>query len=142
VFASGLPSAPHAGFLANQDFVWGVGLILSGAFVASAIIRCGPTAMRTTMLEGSVADWDPGRPWEWLIGRLVPLQAVVLLGWWLYQAAAVYAPATSYNPSEPYSVMTCLVQWGAALILFVALNRHMARRTLGRAGSLRSKRPD
>jgi NSS family neurotransmitter:Na+ symporter len=141
-FAFGLPSALHVGFLANQDFVWGVGLIISGAFVAFAIIRYGPTAMRTTMLEGSAADWDPGRPWEWLIGWLVPLQAVVLLGWWLYQAAAVYAPDTWYNPFEPYSVMTCLVQWGAALILFAALNRRMVRRTLGRAGMRRSTRLD
>jgi NSS family neurotransmitter:Na+ symporter len=134
-FVLGMPSALYVGFLANQDFVWGVGLIISGAFVAFAIIRYGPSVMRTTMLEGSVADWDPGRPWTWLIGVVVPLQAVVLLGWWLYQAAAVYAPDTWYNPLEPYSVMTCLAQWGLALIVFIALNRRMARRTLRAQGT-------
>ncbi len=140
-FVLGLPSALSVEFLANQDFVWGVAPIISGGFVALAVVRYGAARMRRDMLEGtgvegSVADWDPGRVWEVLIGRVVPALAAVLLAWWLYQAAALYAPETWYDPFEPYSVMTCLVQWGAVLALCVGANRWLAQRTLrGRPGA-------
>ncbi len=131
-FLLGLPSALSVEFLASQDFVWAVGLVISGAFVAFAVVRYGPARIRTGMLKGSFADWDPGRMWEVLIGVLVPVQAVALLGWWLWQSATVYAPETWYDPFVAYSVMNCLVQWGLALVVFLALNRWMVRRTLGR----------
>lgn len=132
-FLLGMPSALNLTIFANQDFVWGVGLIISGALVAGAVLRFGTDRLRQDMLEGAGADLDPGRVWEVLIGRVVPLLAVVLLGWWLYQAAAVYAPETWYDPLDPFSVMTCLVQWGAVLAILITLNGWMARRTLHRA---------
>ncbi len=129
-FLLGLPSALSVEFLASQDFVWAVGLVISGSFVAFAVIRYGPSRLRADMLKGSFADWDPGRTWELLIGVLVPVQAVALLGWWLWLSATVYAPETWYNPFVPYSVMNCLVQWGVVLAIFLMANRWMARRTL------------
>lgn len=129
-FVLGVPSAVNLTFFANQDFVWGVALMLSGAFVAVAVVRYGPQRLRAAMRRGSLADWNAGRGWDLLIGVVVPVQAVALLGWWLWLSATVYAPETWYNPFEPYSVMTCLVQWGAALALFLTLNAWLSRRTL------------
>src|SRR5690606_5531732 len=40
-FVLGIPSALSLNFLGNQDFVWGVALMISGAFVAFAVIRYG-----------------------------------------------------------------------------------------------------
>ena len=73
-------------------------------------------------------DWNVTRGWDVLITVLVPLQAVVLLGWWLYQSATVYAPESWYDPFDYYSVMTCLAQWGTALVVLVMLNRFMVGR--------------
>ncbi len=131
-FVLGLPSALSTTVLANQDFVWGVALIISGAFVAFAVIRYGAARFRTEAIAQVPGDIDPGLLWQRLVGGAVPLQAVVLLSWWLYQAAAVYTDQW-YNPLEPYSIATCLVQWGLALVLVVALNRWLAARTLGPA---------
>jgi NSS family neurotransmitter:Na+ symporter len=130
-FVLGLPSAFNLNVLANQDFVWGVGLLLSGAFVAFAVIRYGVRKFRADAIVQARGDVDPGRGWDTLVGAIVPIQAVILLGWWLYQSAAVYAPDTWYDPFQPYSVMTCLLQWGLVLVVFVALNRRLTRRTLG-----------
>ncbi len=129
-FVLGLPSALSLDVLSNQDFVWGVGLMISGAFVAIAIIRYGVTRFRSIAVEGSPGDWRAGRRWDVLIGLLVPLQAAILLMWWLYQSAALYAPDSWYDPFEPFSVMTCLVQWGVALLALVFLNRWLVVRTL------------
>ncbi len=132
-FLFGLPSALHTGFLGNQDFVWGVALMISGAMVSFALIRHGVSSFRTSVVDATPGDWRAGRGWEILVSVVVPALAVVLLGWWLYQAAAVYAPDSWYDPFDPYSVMTCLVQWGAAAGLLYALNRRMAYPTLRHA---------
>ncbi len=127
-FAFGIPSAINLDFLGNQDFVWGVALMISGAFVAFAVIRYGAAKFRHEVIDGLPGDWNVTRGWDVLITVLVPLQAVVLLGWWLYQSATVYAPDSWYNPFDYYSVMTCLAQWGTAIVVLVMLNRIMVDR--------------
>lgn len=130
-FLLGLPSAVNLNFFGNQDFVWGVALIISGAFVAFAVIRYGARRFRTDVISGGEGDWDAGRGWDRVVTYLVPIQAIVLLTWWLYLSATAYAPETWFDPFDPYSVMTCLVQWGAAAGLFILLNNWFVRRTLG-----------
>jgi len=129
-FILGVPSAMHLGFLGNQDFVWGVALMISGAFVAAAVMRFGPERFIREVISVTDNDWQVGPIWEHLIKYAVPLQATILLVWWLYLSASTYAPETWYNPFEPYSVMTCLVQWGLAMTLFVVLNQWIVRRNV------------
>ncbi len=125
----GVPSALYLGFLGNQDFVWGVALMISGVFVAFAVSRYGVDRFRAEAISGIPGDWDVGVVWKSLIRYIVPIQAIVLLVWWLYLAATVYAPDTWFDPTDPYSVMTCLVQWGGALAVFIVLNKVMVART-------------
>lgn len=129
-FLLGIPSAIHLGFFENQDFVWGVALMISGAFVAFAVIRYGAARFRTEVIDGLPNDWNAGRPWDGVISYLIPLLAIVLLVWWLYLSATEYAPATWFDPTDPFSVMTCLAQWGAVLFVFILLNRLLVQRTL------------
>ncbi len=129
-FLLGIPSAVNLNVLGNQDFVWGVALMISGAFVAFATVRYGVRRFRLDCVDGSPGDWSAGRVWDLLIGYVVPVLAVVLLVWWLYQATTSSFTEAWYDPFEPYSAMTCLVQWGAALLILIALNRWMAARTL------------
>lgn len=131
-FLLGVPSALNLDVLANQDFVWGVGLLISGAFVAFAVIQYGVQRFRVEAILSAPGDRDPGRSWDVLAGGLVPIQAVILLGWWLYRSATVYAPDTWFNPFEPFSIMTCLVQWGLVMVVLLAINQWLCRRTLHR----------
>ncbi|MEM1127215.1 MAG: sodium-dependent transporter [Bacteroidota bacterium] len=135
-FVLGIPSAINLNVFSNQDFVWGVGLMLSGAFVAFAVIRYGVGRFRREEVDNAGRGLQAGRAWDVLIGVLIPAQAVILLVWWLYLSATAYAPDTWFNPLDPFSVMTCLVQWGAAIALCLLFNRWMTDRTLGaKAGS-------
>ncbi|MGI9285566.1 MAG: sodium-dependent transporter [Pseudomonadales bacterium] len=129
-FTLGIPSAINLGFFANQDFVWGVGLMISGAFIAFAIIRHGASRFRAAAIDCVDNDWNAGRLWDKMITWVIPSLATVLLGWWLYQAATVYAPDSWYDPFDTFSVMTCLTQWGTAIVVFLLLNRWLVRRTL------------
>lgn len=130
-FTLGIPSAINLDFFANQDFVWGVALMISGAFIAFAVIRHGASRFRAESIDNQAHDWNAGPVWDIAIRFAIPTLAVVLLGWWLYQAASVYSPDRWFDPLEPFSVMTCLAQWGVALAVFIAINRWLARRTLG-----------
>ena len=129
-FTLGIPSAINLEFFANQDFVWGVALMISGAFIAFAVIRQGAKRFRTENIDNQPDDWSAGPLWDLIIRFVIPLLAAVLLGWWLYQAAAVYAPDRWFDPFDPFSIMTCLVQWSIPIVVFLVLNRWMTRKTL------------
>ena len=125
-FALGVPSALSGDVFGNQDFVWGVALMLSGAFIALAVWRHGAARLRAEVATPS--DWRLPKLWDAWIRYAIPLQAVVLLGWWLYLATTASFTSRWWDPTEPYSAMTCLVQWGLALAVFYALNRWMVGR--------------
>jgi NSS family neurotransmitter:Na+ symporter len=129
-FTLGVPSAINLDFFANQDFVWGVGLMISGAFIAFAVIRYGAARFREESIDNQEDDWNAGRLWDAAIRFAIPSLAIVLLGWWLYQAAFVYAPDRWFDPFESFSIMTCLAQWGIVLVVFILLNKWMASRAL------------
>jgi NSS family neurotransmitter:Na+ symporter len=128
-FTLGIPSAINLEFFANQDFVWGVALIISGAFIAFAVIRHGASRLRQESIDAEEHDWNAGVLWDTAIRFVIPTLAVLLLGWWLYQAASIYAPDRWFDPFDPFSVMTCVAQWGIVLAVLIALNRRLVRRT-------------
>ena len=92
----------------------------------------GASRFRSEVIDNQDHDWNAGRLWDTAIRFAIPSLAVVLLGWWLYQAASVYSPDRWFDPFDPFSVMTCLAQWGIVLAVFILLNRWMARRALSR----------
>ena len=50
-FVLGLPSAINLGFLHNQDWVWAVALMVSGLFLAIAVIRYGVQKFRDEQIN-------------------------------------------------------------------------------------------
>ena len=124
-FVLGIPSALNLDVLGNQDFVWGVALMISGLFVAWLARDAGLQRMRETMAS-QPGELDPGAAWVFALRVVVPVLAVVLLGWWLYLSATAYAPDTWWNPADTYSVATCVLQWGVALVVLVLLGKRLA----------------
>ena len=129
-FLMGIPSAINLTFFGNQDFVWGVALMISGAFIAFSINKYGVSAFRRDAVDVVEGDWKAGRGWELMMKFVIPAQAVLLLGWWIWLSVTEYAPDTWFNPLDPYSVMTMLAQWGVVLFVLVLSNKWMVRKTL------------
>lgn len=128
-FALGVPSTLNMNFLANQDWVWGVGLILSGAFISFAIIKYGVNKFRTEIINGYGSDVKIGRWYNFVIGGLIPFQAIVLLLWWLISSVS-WDPEW-WNPFHAENAATCILQWGIVLSVFILLNKRMAAKILG-----------
>ena len=61
------------------------------------------------------------------IAYLVPIEFAGMFAWWIYQAVVVFDPQGWWNPLHPFSVGTCLVQWGVALALLLKFNAVLAR---------------
>jgi NSS family neurotransmitter:Na+ symporter len=132
----GTPSALSVTFLNNQDWVWGVGLMLSGLFFALGARSFGVERLRREVVNAEGADLQVGRWWSFLMAVVIPVEALVLMIWWLW-GASVDKPAGEWlDPFSAGSVGTVLAQWAIALVALVALNRWMGRKTSkGEAGS-------
>jgi NSS family neurotransmitter:Na+ symporter len=123
----GAPSALSVTFLGNQDWVWGVGLMLSGLFFALGARRFGIERLRGEELNAPGSDLRIGRWWSFLIGVLIPVEAVVLILWWLVREAAGGSAAETLNPLTPFGAGTVLVQWAVVLAVLLAANRWLAK---------------
>jgi NSS family neurotransmitter:Na+ symporter len=130
-FAFGMPSAISTDILANQDFVWGVGLLVSGAFMSFAIIKSGTGKFRNEVVNNEERTYTLGKWWEIVIKYVVPVEVISLLIWWMYLSATAYAPDTWFNPLSLYSVATVLVQWGIVMGLFIFYNKRISGKTRG-----------
>jgi NSS family neurotransmitter:Na+ symporter len=124
-FALGLPSALSLRVLHNQDWVWGVALMVSGLFFAVAVIAYGVRRFREEQLNHADSNIRVGRWWDIVIGTVVPLEAVLLLGWWLYQARG-WDPAGWLDPLGVENVGTVVLQWGVVLAGLALANRWLA----------------
>ena len=128
-FVMGLPSAISLRVLGNQDWVWGVALLLAGLFFAIAAISHGVRRLREEDLNHPDSDIRIGRWWDIVIGFVVPVEAIVLLVWWLYQAWS-WDPEGWLNPFATANVGTVLAQFAIVLTILIAANGWIVKRSL------------
>jgi len=138
-FLGGAPSAMSQEVFGNQDWVWGLGLILSGGLLTIGVIRYGVGRFRREFL--SVDGRGVGAWFNVVLGVALPLQFACLMGWWCIEAYGWTAGspeqqltvgqrlAAWLDPRGAYSIGTCLVQWAVVLAVGLVLNRWLARRT-------------
>lgn len=129
-FLLGCPSALNPAFFLNQDWVWGVGLMVSGAFFIFAVLRFGVERFRKIYLNAEGTDMHVGAWYDTIVRTLIPVEVAALISWWFWVSIKA-DPQNWWNPLQAESVGTCLFQWGMVLLVFIGLNRRIARKTLG-----------
>lgn len=125
-FLFGLPSAMSLTFFANQDFVWGLGLMISGALIAFVIIRSGAESFTSNILSDGETLNRFHLLWTFVIKYVIPVEVAILLGWWIFRSVFEFSPETWFNPLDPYSLATCLMQWGIIAVLLKVFNKKIA----------------
>ncbi|MHC4992178.1 MAG: sodium-dependent transporter [Planctomycetota bacterium] len=133
-FVLGVPSAISMDLFMNQDWVWGLGLIVSGGFMTFGVIKYGVRRFREDCL--TVEGRRPGAWFDFALLVLIPLQFLSMMGWWCYQSFTWTDASLTlgqrfaawFDPRDAFSIGTCLVQWGALLAVGLVLNRWLARR--------------
>lgn len=122
----GLPSAAFPTFLLNQDWVWGMALLVSGFWVILAARKYGLERLRQEVNLG--ANIRMGKWWTFILKYISPLIFLVVTGWWFYQAIG-WDKKNWWHPLRINSVGTILAQWLLLLLLVVVLNKALARWT-------------
>jgi NSS family neurotransmitter:Na+ symporter len=122
----GLPSALSTDFFLNQDWVWGIGLMVSGALIALAVRSYGIARFRQEMVNGEGSDVRVGRWYDVLIGWAVPAQVAILVVWWF--TLALGWSESWWDPLATDSVGTCLFQWLTGAAVLILFNGVMVRR--------------
>jgi len=128
-FLLGLPSAFSLNILNNQDWVWGLGLILSGIFVAFAAIKYGVDKFRTELVNTEGNDIVAGTWFNVIVKFVIPIEFLVLLGWWFWKTVAG-DPEEWWMPFKTYSLGTVLLQWAIALVVLIAVSNWLYKRTV------------
>jgi neurotransmitter:Na+ symporter, NSS family len=108
------------------------GLRVGGrAHAVGVLLRLRRAPLRRDRVAGEFintgdSDIHIGAWWDWAI-RLVTVQAVGLIGWWLWQVRGEDF-AANWNPFETFNIGTVVFQWGIVLGVLVALNGTLVRR--------------
>lgn len=123
-FALGIPSAINLNILSNQDFVWGVALMLSGVLFAIVLATLGLETIRKEQNNTLNDDWSINKIWSMIMKYFIPIAGTVLVLWFLVDSAKV---SDWFQPLRAYSLMTCLVQWSLAIGIFILLNKKLNR---------------
>lgn len=127
-FLLGLPSALDVRVLKNQDWVWGLGLMVSGIFFIFAVWRYNVDRFRREVINAhSVIKLNRG--FNLVVKYVIPLEFVVMLGWWFYQSIGWGKGNAGeiINIFGQYSLGTTLFQWGVVLVAFILFNKKIMR---------------
>lgn len=130
-FVFGIPSAINMSFFENQDWVWGIGLMLSGFFISFAVIKYGANRFRTELVNSEGNDLNVGKWFEYVMKFIIPVEFLIMIGWWLYQSVTTFDPKGWWNPFHTFSLGTCIFQWGLMIGLFLLFNNLIYSKTLG-----------
>jgi len=110
----GTPSALSNTVFDNQDYVWGVGLILSGLFFAFLVFRYGIDRFCSDILNEN-ATWLKAGLWFKVAMGLIVIEGLVLFGWWFFTAGANWQ-------------IQFVVQWGLVILGLILASKKLNQR--------------
>jgi NSS family neurotransmitter:Na+ symporter len=126
----GFPSAYSLDIFNNQDWVWGVGLILSGLFIIIAVVKHGAAKFKREYVD---QDSDFKVPTAYfVICMFVNIGlASVLIYWWLSRGYSEYPwfdEHGNWNVLDVYSNASVITQWLVVLVAGILLNKYLYRK--------------
>ena len=122
----GLPSALSLDILANQDWAWGIGLMVSGFIIYLAVARVGFENFRRNWINRAGEGMQISPIFNLFFMIAIPVQFFVLIGWWFYQAVVDKYAENHFDPFQTFSIGTCLFQWGIAFLLLFLINKKLS----------------
>ena len=130
----GFPSAWSLDIFNNQDWVWGVGLIISGLFVIIAVVRYGPARFKKTFIDTD-SDFRVNTTYFVSCMFINIALAGILVYWWLsrgYSSNPWFDEAGNWNFFDVYSNASVVTQWLIIIILGIVLNNWLYKKIVKR----------
>ncbi len=126
----GIPSAYHLDVFSNQDWVWGLGLVISGLFIVFSVWKHGVGRFKSDFIDAD-ADFRVSLLYFKSCMGVNVVFGVVLIWWWMsqgYDANPWFLPDGTWNLLSVYSNASIVTQWGLVLLVGLVLNRFLYRR--------------
>lgn len=121
-FLIGMPSAISLDFFNNQDWVWGLGLMLSGAFFTFAVIKIKVNKFIDEWLQPTRYVTTYKVIFKILFYICLPIEFFIMLGWWFWQSVE-WNPSSWWNPISIYGLGGVLLQWIIIIVIGLIFNQ-------------------
>ncbi|UII28916.1 sodium-dependent transporter [Fulvivirga maritima] len=126
----GLPSAYSLDIFNNQDWVWGIGLIISGLFIVVAVLKYGIGSFKKDFID---TDSDFNVPVKFFKAALIfnLLLGVILIYWWMSQGYSEYPwfdADGNWNVFDIYSNASIITQWAVIVVIGLVLNNYLYKK--------------
>lgn len=121
----GFPSAYSLDFFNNQDWVWGIGLVISGLFIVFAALRYGPIKFKRELIDVD-SDFKVNNLYFSICLIFNIGLGVILIYWWMSQGYSQYPwfnEAGYWNVFDIYSNASIITQWSLLIIFGVIFNK-------------------
>lgn len=129
-FLLGLPSSWSLDIFNNQDWVWGVGLIVSGLFFIFAVVKYGPEKFYNNYIYQRSDFQVSAKYFKLCMFANLPL-GIFLVYWWLSQGYSEYPwfnAAGQWNFFDSYSNASVISQWVIVLVAGLILNKWLYKK--------------
>jgi len=119
----GFPSAWSLDFFSNQDWVWGVGLIVTGLFILLAVAFNQPGKFKEESIDVGSDIFFPTSLFKAAVYVNV-FMGFFLIYWWLSQdySAQWFNEEGSWDLFGTYSNASTITQWGIVIVVGLLLN--------------------
>jgi NSS family neurotransmitter:Na+ symporter len=125
----GLPSAWSLDVFNNQDWVWGIGLIISGLFVIFVVLKHGAKKFKTQFIDQD-SDFKVNDTYFSVAMVVNAILAIGLIYWWMSQGYSEnpwFDKNGNWNFLDVYSNASIITQWAVVLVVGIVLNRYLYR---------------
>ena len=125
----GLPSAWQLDVFNNQDWVWGLGLIISGLLIMLAVVKYGAGQFKKDFIDLD-SDFRVSATYFKVFMYLNIAVAVFLMYWWMSQGYSEnpWFKEGSWNVFDVYSNASIVTQWLVVIVLGVVLNKYLYKK--------------
>jgi len=126
----GLPSALSLSYFSDQDWVWGVGVIVSGLFIMIAVVKFGARQFKEELVDKDSDFRIPTKYFVICITTNIGV-AVFLIYWWLSQGYSTYPWFNEnglWNLFDTYSNASVITQWALVLLVGYILNNYLYKK--------------
>ncbi len=123
---AGFPSGYSLRFFNNQDWVWGVGLLLSGFFFLFFVNKYGILRFKSEILKYEGNGIFFNRRFLRFLSVFMLMEFFIMFLWWFFQSLEWY-PRDWWQPFQEFTIGTCLLQWLLVILIGVIFNNRITR---------------
>ncbi|MEQ8629650.1 sodium-dependent transporter [Ekhidna sp.] len=127
--AFGFPSAWSINYFSNQDWVWGVGLIVTGLFILIGVAMNSPEKFKESTIDVGSDMILPSGFFKFAIFSNIAV-GFFLIYWWLSQdySSTWFNEEGQWDLFGVYSNASTITQWGIVIIAGLILNGYLYKK--------------